>query len=418
MTGRKYETTHPWLTFKTDLSKASARFWIALGEAQSKCHHIAGVPLRPETAKNLHLIYLARGIMATTAIEGNTLTEQEVRDRIDKKLKLPPSREYLGKEVDNILAACNGILNGIESHGVVPVSRATLEDFNSLVLRVLQLEENVAPGKIRKHSVGVGTYRCAPWEDCEYLVERLCEWLNKEEFIAPKGEEVIYGLIKSIVAHVYFVWVHPFADGNGRTARLLEVKFLLEAGVPSAAAHLLSNHYNLTRTEYYRQLDYTSQSKGDLLPFIEYAVRGFVDQLREQIDTIKQQQLQVSWINYVHEQFGGQKTPAHRRQLAVVLAMSERGGFIKPSEIKQLTSQIATDYATKTPKTVSRDVNRLKKMGLIESGVGGYRAKTEMMIAFLPRSINKRGATNLVAANDEKKEEKGQLDLALTLPSN
>jgi hypothetical protein len=54
-------------------------------------------------------------------------------------------------------------------------------------------------------------------------------------------------LIAAVVAHVYFEWIHPFGDGNGRTGRLIELKLLLEAGVPQPAAHLLSNHYNATR---------------------------------------------------------------------------------------------------------------------------------------------------------------------------
>lgn len=52
-----------------------------LGEAASKCEHIAGVPLRPSVAQELHRLYLAKGALATTAIEGNTLTENEVLQR-------------------------------------------------------------------------------------------------------------------------------------------------------------------------------------------------------------------------------------------------------------------------------------------------------------------------------------------------
>jgi Fic family protein len=48
-------------------------------------------------------------------------------------------------------------------------------------------------------------------------------------------ERIVIGVIKSIIAHLYLAWIHPFGDGNGRTARLLEVRFLMEAGVPSAA---------------------------------------------------------------------------------------------------------------------------------------------------------------------------------------
>lgn len=405
---RKFETSHPWLTYKLDLRRASPRLWISLGEAQSKCHHIAGVPLQPKIADEMHRIYLARGLLATTAIEGNTLTEQEVRDRIEKKSSLSPSREYLGKEIDNVLAACNAMIKGIENRQPIPLSIDLVKTFNSHVLRDLKLEPEVVPGHIRRHSVGVGPYLGAPAEDCEYLLERLCEWLNGDEFLAPEGDEVIYGLIKSIVAHVYLAWIHPFGDGNGRTARLLEVKFLLEAGVPSAAAHLLSNHYNQTRSEYYKQLDLTSKSNGDLIPFIGYAVAGFVDQLRDQIQTIKMQQLSVSWINYVHEQFGPQKTPAHRRQLAVVLALSGREGFVKASDIRQLDPQIAAQYATKTPKTVTRDLNRLKRLDLVEAASEGYRARREKMLAFMPPSIGRRLPGDKLSSRDRKA---GQLDL-------
>jgi Fic family protein len=408
---RKYENSHPWLTFSLDLRRAPPRVWITLGEAQSKCRHLAGVPLKPETADELHRVYLARGLLATTAIEGNTLTEREVRDLIDGKLKLPPSRQYLADEIDNVLAACNGMLRDAKRGHRIPLSAKLIKEFDSLVLRGLNLDREVVPGEIRKHSVGVGSYRGAPAEDCDYLLDRLCEWLNSE-FKATQGDEIVVGLIKSIVAHVYLAWIHPFGDGNGRTARLLEFKFLLEAGVPSAAAHLLSNHYNLTRSEYYRQLDRTSKSNGDLLPFIEYAVVGFVDQIREQIEKVQAQQFAVAWINYVHEKFGSQKSPSDRRQRDVVLAMATREGFIKASDIKQLDAQIAAQYANKTPKTVSRDLNRLKKLRLVEVTAEGYRANTRIMRAFLPVSIGNSTSQDQPAP-EPSSESKPQLELGL-----
>ena len=73
---RTYETTHPWLTFQLDLRKARPQLWMMLGEAQSKCEHIARVPLRPQIAQELHQVYLVKGVLATTAIEGNTLSEE------------------------------------------------------------------------------------------------------------------------------------------------------------------------------------------------------------------------------------------------------------------------------------------------------------------------------------------------------
>lgn len=407
---REFERTHPWLTFSIDLRRAPAKLWMALGEAQSKCEHIAGSPLRPDVAEELHTIYLAKGIQGTTAIEGNTLTEREVRDRIDGKRELPPSREYLGQEVDNIIDVANHVLSEVERDGPKPLTADTLQNFNRAVLRKLELETGVIPGRTRKHSVGVGGYRAAPHQDCDYLLERLCEWLDGPEFQPEPGLEIVYGIIKSVIAHIYFVWIHPFDDGNGRTARLIEVKFLLEADVSSAAAHLLSNHYNLTRSEYYKQLDKTSKSGGDIIDFLQYAVNGFVDQLREHIRAIKYQQYQTTWVNYVHDVLGEARTPAERRQLRLVLALSKAQDPVNKKDMRHLTVELAEDYAGKTPKTLTRDLNALVKKGLIVREADGYKAQMEKLLAFLPRRIKgSKDENETIIVEDQS----GQLRLLL-----
>ncbi len=60
-------------------------------------------------AVELSKIYLAKGAHATTSIEGNTLSEEEVRAQLDGSLKLPPSRGYLAHEVANVLQALQEI---------------------------------------------------------------------------------------------------------------------------------------------------------------------------------------------------------------------------------------------------------------------------------------------------------------------
>jgi len=380
---RPYEKTHPWLTFNLDLRKVNYTTWLLLGEAQSKCEHIAGVPLRPSVAKQLHAIYLAKGALATTAIEGNTLSEDEVRNRIEGKLQLPPSKEYLGQEIDNIVEACNSVAANLFKSGPISLCVEEIKEFNALVLRKLPLEEGVRPGEIRKQMVGVGRYRAVESADCEFLLEKLCSWLNdgfdtKEEF------KITFGILKSIIAHLYLAWIHPFDDGNGRTARLIEFQVLISCGVPSAAAHLLSNHYNQTRKEYYRQLDYTSQSCGDIFPFIEYALRGFVDGLKEQVDVIRDQQWDVTWRNYVHEKFKDKIGEAYVRRRHLALDLSFSQDPVPLSKLKELSPRIAEAYARKTHKTLVRDVNFLKSMELIEVSTEGIRAKRELILAFLP----------------------------------
>ena len=105
-----YLKTHPWITFQLDLTDAPVRFWTLLGDANAKCEFISGIPLMPEVAKRLNAVSLEKGARATTAIEGNTLSEEEVSLLARGKLDLPPSKEYLAQEVSNILVVFNEMI--------------------------------------------------------------------------------------------------------------------------------------------------------------------------------------------------------------------------------------------------------------------------------------------------------------------
>ncbi|MBX7149715.1 Fic family protein [bacterium] len=383
-----FKKTHPWLSFQFDMGKAHPELWLALGAAASKCEHLSRVPLRPGTAKRLHQVYLAKGIAATTAIEGNTLSEAEVLKAVEGKLEVPPSKEYLKQEVENILEACNKIGSQVANSTLPQLSSDSICSYNRQVLDKLPSKEDVIPGELRTHSVVVGNiYRGAPAEDCPYLLERLCEWLNGPDFQAKKSTEnmaIVYAIIKAVVAHLYLAWIHPFGDGNGRTARLLEFQILLFAGVPSPAVHLLSNHYNQTRTEYYRQLDMASKSGGNILPFLQYAITGFVDGLRAQLNYVWEQQWDVAWRNYVHELFQSKNSMSNIRQKHLALDLGMQKDWVNYSQVAELTTRLAKAYAGKTSKTIQRDLNLLEEMGLVERNARQVRAKIEIILYFLP----------------------------------
>lgn len=176
-------------------------------------------------------------------------------------------------------------------------------------------------------------------------------------------------------------WIHPFGDGNGRTARLLEFRLLLSGGVPDVAAHLLSNHYNNTRTEYYRQLDLSSLER-DPLPFVRYALQGFADSLREQVEMIKAQQLAVHWANHVYATIPGH-TPASARQRHLVLDLPANAPT-PMAAVPSLTPRLAREYARKTEKNLRRDLHRLRELELVRITPEGALPNIELLRAFLP----------------------------------
>ncbi len=391
---RTYERTHPWLKFALWTSgAASADVWMLLGEAQSKCEHVAGVPLQPATAQRLHRLFLAKGVRATTAIEGNTLSEQQVLDHLEGKLQLPKSKAYLQQEIDNIVSGCNDIAAEVlKAPGEQLLEVDRIVQFNALVLRGLSLEEHIQPGCLRSYEVGVANYKAAPWADCAFLLRRLCDWLNGPEFRADPSKPdrvIVFAILKAVLAHLYLAWIHPFGDGNGRTARLDEFYILVFAGVPTPymRLYLLSNFYNETRTEYYRQLDYASKSGGDVIPFLTYATQGFVDGLREQLGTIRNQQWHVAWENYVHEEFSGPETQTDKRQKHLVLDLSLKTEPVPRADLANVSPRLAVEYAQKGPRTLARDIRELERRGLItrsEKDRGAYVANRDKILAFLP----------------------------------
>ena len=385
-TKRSYEETHPWLSFVLNLRRVSYQDWLALGEAVAMSRSISHVPLDPVTATEFHRLYLAKGVQATTAIEGNTLSVRQVRDHIDGTLTLPPSRQYLEQEISNIVDAYNVLTRELAEYGKISLTVEKIGWMNGMVLRELKVRDHVEPGRIRKTNVGVGSYRCPDWRDAEHLLERLCEMLNKFDSIKdfPDRNRHVLPIIKAILAHLYLAWIHPYGDGNGRTARLVEFAILIEAGLPQPVCHLLSNHYNSTRTDYYWQLDQASRVEKDIYGFVSYAISGLVDGLVELTEAIHQRQLETAWINFVHEEFRNVKGTTARRRRSLALALAGVGEEVEIVALPNLSPDLTLEYAKVSRKTLTRDVFHLQRHHLLVRDGTAVRANREHMLALLP----------------------------------
>ena len=382
---RRYLETHPWITFSAaGVNNLPPPTWMLLGEARALCEHMAGVPLPPVVAQDLYEVLLVKGAQASTAIEGNTLTEEQVRGVLRGTYSAPPSRAYQEREVHNVIEALQTITAGVRSGERPTITAELICEYNRLVLDGTDHEAEAVPGELRRHSVVVGGYRAAPAEDCAYLLGRLAEWLESDTFRSQEIEvRFALHVVAALCAHVYIAWIHPFGDGNGRTARLLEFAILARSAMfPLPAANLLANHYNLTGDRYYRELR-VADTGGAIDGFVIYAVRGLVDGLREQSLRVRQEQTRVTWCNYVNEVLGDSpSSPTQQRRRAVVLAMDGGRSYTR-QELTSLTPEVAGRYAKVGSKTLSRDINHLKQAGLIVQTPDGLQANMGTLAAFL-----------------------------------
>ncbi len=366
----------------------SANTMFQLGQCEAIVESLRFLPLSPRVRTEMLRVSLVKGAMATTAIEGNTLSEEEVRLIQEGKSTIAPSRKYLEQEVKNVLDALNTILAAVvERDAISSVTPEMIRAFNKFVGRDLGDAFESVPGRFREHEVVVGPYRPPDHRDVVPLVGMMCEWLRKEFGFAEESAPDFYtGVIEAIVAHVYLVWIHPFGDGNGRTARLLEFYLLLRSGLPDICSHILSNHYNDTRTEYYRQLG-NAGKKRDLTDFIAYAVQGMLDGLRVILFSAQNHQLKSYWKNYVHTELDAMRVlKPVRKRCAVLLTELELFKDYRLSELLIATPAIAAAYPVSSPRTLARDVKMLTaKNLLVVNQEGNYRINTDVLLAQLPR---------------------------------
>ena len=400
---REYQETHPWISFQLDLRQADPRLWVLLGQIVAFGEFVSRAVLPPKVASNLARIYLAKGVQATVAIEGNTLSEEEVLAQIDDKLELPASKEYLGREVGNVLDAANEIVTRIHSGNAPRLTAAFVADCNGRILTGLAevLGDEVEPGRIRKHSVGVGRYRGAPAEDCEYLLDQLGEWLEEIPELTVLATEsdnrVATGVLRAVLAHLYIAWIHPFGDGNGRTARLVELSLLARV-LPFPSAQLLSNHYNDTRAAYYRELDRASQAnqrRGDALGFLLYGLQGLSDGLREQCREVTLVHHEIAWRDFVYRRFDEEESSsAMLRRRQVVLDLTPASDPVSKEEIPFQSRKLVRAYSPLNPKTLDRDLAWLMQQKLVVRAGAGYAANRDLMKAFVMPGAPEGGVDN------------------------
>jgi len=125
-------------------------------------------------------------------------------------------------------------------------------------------------------------------------------------------------------------------------------------------------------------------AQGDVISFIRYALDGFLDELRAQIEVVKAENVQIHWESYVYEVFRDMPdTETRTRQRELALAMPE-GRWITAKEATDLNTTLARLYAKMGDRTPTRDLNDLWKLELVLKDKRRYRVRRNVIQAFIP----------------------------------
>ena len=390
--------SHDFIVFPPYELIPTASVMMLLGEIQAKIEQISQIPISPGERERLKTLNFARAVHGTTAIEGNPLSEEYALRMVSGQKSESPPQEYSEQEVHNIIDVLNEIADEETVAGGVEFSTDHLNRYHRIVVSGTGSKncEDDEIGNIRHRVVQVGRYLGAPARECPQMMEQFCDWLNQPRY-EPRGYvegyKVVWQVVKAIIAHIYFEWIHPYCDGNGRLGRLIEFKILFRARIPDIAAHLFSNMYNKHRVEYVAELkdshgDYDDGSypvDANIQRFLEFALKGFRNELDKQRLEIYNSQITVIWHDYIHASFPKNPTNVQQRRKQLALDLTQprfQEKSVQFGEIRDLTPALAVAYLKKTDRTIRNDLNALVDMKLLQRDEAGYKPNTEILHGF------------------------------------
>ena len=261
-----------------------------------------------------------KSIHSSLSIEANTLTYNQVKDIIDGKNIIGPQKEII--EVKNANKAYDMLTK------VNPYSITDLKKIHGIITKNLIKESGI----YRRGNEGVFDelgnciHVCPPPEQIDYLIKQLFTFMKEEQ-------KEIHPLILSSVFHYEFVFIHPFKDGNGRTARLWQNIILYNwenifEYVP------IESQIKKYQNEYYKAIK-ESDIKGDSTIFIEFMLRMIDNTIKELlINTNKETNYISIYIKRLLEVMDNNKTYTTKELINLLNLKSRitfRDNYLKPA---------------------------------------------------------------------------------------
>ncbi len=218
---------------------------------------------------------LAEETAKTAAIEGENLNMKTVRSSVARKLGLPSVGLHVDRHVDGLVSI---LLDATKDHDS-PLTRGRLFSWHASLFPT---------GYSGMHKIRVGKWRGAksmrvvsgpigretvhfeapPFDRIPAEIDRFLKWWNA----CPSDLE---GLLRSAVAHFWFVTIHPFEDGNGRIARALTDMAVAQDDRQSIRYYSLSAQIMADRDSYYNVLEDCQKGNGDITPWLDWFLDCF-----------------------------------------------------------------------------------------------------------------------------------------------
>jgi Fic family protein len=297
---------------------------------------------------------MLRSAHSSTAIEGNPLSLEEVS-------KLAAGRDIMVQRKDK-----QEVLNYLKALEAIPGfakrSPFTVRDFLKAhkIVTDSTLENPEDEGVFRNREVFVGNrftgevvFKPPSTDKVSLLVDSFLNWFNSKEVIE------IDSVIHAGITHYEIVRIHPFIDGNGRTARIMAALVLYKRGFDVKRFFTLDDYYDHDRSSYYKALKNVDQKTLDITGWLEYFTEG----VAVNIKIVKDKVIRLSKdIKFLKEK--GQ-IALTERQMSIVGEIIEKG---------RITNREMRQIFNISDEAVRKEINKLINLGVLKSEGKGRSA--------------------------------------------
>ncbi len=333
------------------------------GDIEALAHRVKELrqsgKLTPEVLGGIRRYFRIKNIYHSNAIEGNVLTVGETRQVVEHGLTITGIPLEDQAEAKNLSDALD-FLESLASDPSRPITEADVRQIHYLVLK--GIDDNNA-GKYRAMRVEISGSEYTPPapESVPPQMRELGNWLSEASLAANKLG-ALEGLLIASVAHNWLVYIHPFADGNGRVARLLMNVILMRYGYPIAVIT------KEDRLRYYDALEISQTS--DLSAFVALVAESVYESLEEYEEAAKQHREKEEWAASLAARFSEPERIRARNEYEVWKNAME----LLKSYFRQMTELL--DEGDETGRVYFKDFGTLEFEKYLSLRGGGSAKRT------------------------------------------
>jgi len=359
--------TEAWPSFRWDekkLAKSLAAVRLKQGRLLGRMESL-GFPLRTEAA----LQTLTEEVIKSSEIEGEILDREQVRSSIARRLgldigALTPTDRHVEGVVEMILDATEKFESPLTQARLFAWHAALFPTGRSGMVKItVGSWRNDKSGPMQVVSGPIGRERVhyqAPVADrLKAEMKEFLKWYNGKDALDP--------VFKAAVAHLWFVTIHPFDDGNGRIARAIADQALARSEHSAQRFYSMSAQIRKERNAYYDMLEATQKGNLEITPWLEWFL-GCLDRAFDGAEDILSSVLTKArfWEQHAGVSFNDRQRKVLNRML---------DGFEG-----KLTSSKWAKLAKCSQDTAGRDIDDLVKRRILVKDSAGGRSTSYSLV--------------------------------------